>query len=174
MKQGSNRRPRSRGNQNKPRSGGRNSYDSNGPAGKVRGTAQQVLDKYQALGRDAASSGDRIAAESFFQFAEHYYRIVNADNAGNPSERRERQNADQPQPDTSGNVIEVPVVDGNATAETPDAASESGERNSFDPADEPDADVQATPVQEEPEAPKTPRRRRSRAKAETPAEPAEA
>ena len=35
-----------------------------------------MLDKYLALARDAFSSGDRIAAEGYFQFAEHYYRII--------------------------------------------------------------------------------------------------
>ena len=92
MKPGSNRRTRSsrqnQGNSHK-RQGGRNSYDSSGPDGKVRGTAQQVLEKYQALGRDATSAGDRIAAEGYFQFAEHYYRVVNAD-AGAQQQRREQ------------------------------------------------------------------------------------
>ena len=83
MKPGSNKRPRTRpnnsniNNNSSKRQGGRSSYDSNGPDGKVRGTAQQVLEKYQALGRDATSAGDRISAEAYFQFAEHYYRVVN-------------------------------------------------------------------------------------------------
>ena len=47
MKQNSNRRSRSRGQHKKTH--GKNSYDSNGPAGRVRGTAQQVLEKYQVL-----------------------------------------------------------------------------------------------------------------------------
>ncbi len=83
MKPGSNRRPRTRPNNspnnNNKRQGGRSSYDSNGPDGKVRGTAQQVLEKYQALGRDATSAGDRVSAEAYFQFAEHYYRVVSAE-----------------------------------------------------------------------------------------------
>ncbi len=37
----------------------------------------QVYEKYVNLARDAASSGDRIAAESYQQYAEHYYRIIN-------------------------------------------------------------------------------------------------
>ena len=77
MKQNSNRRSRSR-NSNK-KNQGKNSYESNGPAGRVRGTAQQVLEKYQVLGRDAASSGEWIVAESCLQYAEHYYRIVNTE-----------------------------------------------------------------------------------------------
>ncbi len=96
MKQGSsNRRSRSRGNAKRHGGGGRNNFESNHPDVKVRGTAQQVLEKYQALGRDAASSGDRIAAEGFYQHAEHYYRIANSDNGTGQdgSSRRERQNS---------------------------------------------------------------------------------
>lgn len=36
----------------------------------------QVYEKYQQLARDAASSGDRIAAENLLQHAEHYYRLM--------------------------------------------------------------------------------------------------
>ena len=78
MKQGSNnRRSRSRGG-GKRHSGGRNNnFESHGPEVKIRGTAQQVQEKYLALARDANVSGDRISAEAFLQFAEHYYRISN-------------------------------------------------------------------------------------------------
>ena len=99
MKPGSNRRPRTRTNNNNnpnnnnKRQGGRGSYDSNGPDGKVRGTAQQVLEKYQALGRDATSAGDRVAAEAYFQFAEHYYRVVSAD--GGMQLPRQEQHGDE-------------------------------------------------------------------------------
>ncbi|MCH4023366.1 MAG: DUF4167 domain-containing protein [Acetobacter sp.] len=53
-------------------------FDSNGPEGRIRGTAQQLFEKYLQLGRDATSSGDRVTAEAFFQHAEHYFRIINA------------------------------------------------------------------------------------------------
>ena len=69
------RRPRSRGN-GKRHTGRTHSFDSSGPDGKIRGTAQQVFDKYQSLGRDASSAGDRVAAEGFLQHAEHYFRII--------------------------------------------------------------------------------------------------
>jgi hypothetical protein len=83
MRQGSNpRRPRSRGNGKRHPGGGgqsRNStFESSGPDGKVRGTAQQVYDKYLALARDALSAGDRMAAENYSQHADHYYRIIQA------------------------------------------------------------------------------------------------
>lgn len=56
--------------------GGRNpNFDHN--AGRMRGNAQQLLDKYLALGRDATSQGDRVLAENYFQHADHYYRVVN-------------------------------------------------------------------------------------------------
>lgn len=50
-------------------------YDSNGPDVKLRGTAQTVAEKYMQLGRDAQSSGDIVMAESYYQFADHYYRV---------------------------------------------------------------------------------------------------
>ena len=55
-------------------------FDSNGPDLRIRGTAQQLFEKYLQLGRDATSSGDRVMAEAYFQHAEHYFRIINAIN----------------------------------------------------------------------------------------------
>ena len=51
-------------------------FESAGPDGKVRGTPQQIIDKYQALARDAQVAGDRVAAESFLQHSEHYSRML--------------------------------------------------------------------------------------------------
>lgn len=51
-------------------------YESNGPDVKVRGTAQTIAEKYMQLGRDAHSSGDNVMAESYYQFAEHYFRVL--------------------------------------------------------------------------------------------------
>jgi hypothetical protein len=55
-------------------------FDSNGPDVRIRGTAQQLFEKYLQLGRDATSGGDRVMAEGYFQHAEHYFRILNAMN----------------------------------------------------------------------------------------------
>jgi hypothetical protein len=44
---------------------------------RVRGNAFQILEKYVALARDAQAAGDRIAAENYFQHAEHYFRLIN-------------------------------------------------------------------------------------------------
>jgi hypothetical protein len=53
-------------------------FDSNGPNVKIRGNAYQVFERYVALAREAAASGDRIAAENLYQHAEHYFRVMNA------------------------------------------------------------------------------------------------
>ena len=54
------------------------SYESNGPDVKIRGTAAHIAEKYTSLARDALASGDLVAAESYFQHAEHYNRIIMA------------------------------------------------------------------------------------------------
>ncbi len=91
-----NKRSRGRGRGGRPGGGGGGGsggggggnpinrvYDSNGPDVKVRGTAQTVADKYMQLARDAHSSGDIVMAESYYQHAEHYLRIVAAAQAYN-------------------------------------------------------------------------------------------
>ena len=67
---------RSRGRGRRQQNPVNRSYDSNGPDVRVRGTASQVFEKYQALARDATSSGDRVMAENYQQHAEHYFRIL--------------------------------------------------------------------------------------------------
>jgi len=57
-------------------------FDSSGPDVRIRGNAYQVLEKYLALARDATAAGDRIAAENFYQHAEHYFRMINANSDG--------------------------------------------------------------------------------------------
>ena len=91
MRQGQGNRNRNRNNRNNNNNNNRNRssgggnnaggnsgnkvFDSNGPDVKVRGTAQTVAEKYMQLGRDAQSSGDTVAAETYYQHAEHYYRL---------------------------------------------------------------------------------------------------
>jgi hypothetical protein len=72
-----NRRMRGRGNRKGPNPLTR-SYESNGPDVKIRGSAQQIAEKYAALARDAQASGDRVMAENYLQHAEHYNRIIAA------------------------------------------------------------------------------------------------
>src|SRR6056297_2056618 len=72
-------------------------FDSSGPEGKVRGTPQQIIDKYNQLARDAQLAGDRVATENFQQHAEHYLRML-AEAQREQDQRRdeqERQNRDR-------------------------------------------------------------------------------
>ncbi len=73
-------------------------FDSSGPDVRLRGTAQQLFEKYLQLGRDATGAGDRVAAEGYFQHAEHYFRILGAMNAAQAQqqERRFREQGEQP------------------------------------------------------------------------------
>jgi uncharacterized protein (DUF305 family) len=78
------------------------SYESNGPDVKLRGNAQQLHEKYMALAHDAATSGERISAEAYTQFADHYFRLHQAAVGVAESKRQQDQvdtfNADAPKP----------------------------------------------------------------------------
>ena len=102
-----NRRMRGRGNNNRkgPNPLAR-SYESNGPDVKIRGTAQQVADKYTTLARDAQSSGDRVMAENYLQHAEHYNRIIAAAQA-QQQQQQARDSRDDADGDDEQDVAEA-------------------------------------------------------------------
>ena len=90
---GKNNRQRGRGRRNGHNGGQINrntTIDSNGPDVRIRGNAQQLHEKYIALANDASAAGERIQAEAYFQFADHYFR-VNAAIIAAAEERRDRQ-----------------------------------------------------------------------------------
>ena len=68
-------------------------FESSGPEGKVRGTPQQIIDKYNQLARDAQLGNDRVAAENFQQHAEHYLRLLSGAQKEQEA-RREQQERD--------------------------------------------------------------------------------
>ncbi|MFZ2004386.1 MAG: DUF4167 domain-containing protein [Stellaceae bacterium] len=72
-------------------------FDSNGPSVKIRGNAYQVFERYLALAREAQSSGDRIAAENFYQHAEHYFRVMNANGEAFQRQQQQQQQPMQPE-----------------------------------------------------------------------------
>ena len=87
-----------RGRNQRRRQGGGNpnrALDSNGPDVRIRGTANQIHEKYQNLARDAQSSGDRVKAENYLQHAEHYFRVMRAmqPSAPAPSEAQDAEGA---------------------------------------------------------------------------------
>jgi len=192
MKHGqNNRRQRSRGNNNNRRYPNQrgNSFESNGPEVKVRGTAQQVLEKYQSLARDAYSSGDRVLAEGYLQHAEHYYRVMNSeaenkdrennqnrdnnrnrqghnnrdDNQRNAESGDSQESHDQKQSDGDDkkSAEDVKVVEITTSESKPDEVTESAT-----------ADAVANDVASEEPKPKKPGARRSR-KTEPATEPVE-
>jgi Domain of unknown function (DUF4167) len=91
-----NKRMRNRNNNNNNNRRGQNPmtrvYESNGPDIKIRGTASHIAEKYLQLARDARSSGDPVAAENYYQHAEHYFRLIAA------AQEQFRQNQPQQQP----------------------------------------------------------------------------
>ena len=125
-KRGRGRGRRSNGNA-QPNVPNRNtSYESSGPDVKLRGNAQQLNEKYLALAHDAAAAGERITAEAYTQFADHYFRLHQAaidaaeerkaQHAAQTAERQPRAEAqpqpeDAPQPETPAGDAAAEVVD---------------------------------------------------------------
>jgi hypothetical protein len=72
-------------------------YESNGPEIKIRGTASHLAEKYVQLARDAQGSGDPVAAENYYQHAEHYFRIIAA--AQEQFRQNQPQQYQQPRPE---------------------------------------------------------------------------
>ena len=102
------------------------SYESNGPDVKLRGNAQQLNEKYLALAHDAAAAGERITAEAYTQFADHFFRLHQAaidaaeerkaQHAAQAAERQPRaelqpQPEDAPQPEMPAGDAAAEVVD---------------------------------------------------------------
>jgi hypothetical protein len=129
--QNNNKRMRNRNNNNNSNNSNNNNnrrgqnpmtrvFESNGPDIKIRGTASHVAEKYVQLARDARSSGDPVAAENYYQHAEHYFRLIAA------AQEQFRQN--QPQPRTEN---EMPSEDGDDESES---YSNFGQEPGFVPA----------------------------------------
>ncbi|RAP42437.1 hypothetical protein BYZ73_04390 [Rhodovulum viride] len=119
---------RSRSKSNRSRSIGNivnRVFDSSGPEGKVRGTPQQIIDKYNQLARDAHLGNDRVAAENFQQHAEHYARLL-GEAQREQDARREQQDAQQPRPRERDEAQETSQGNDEAEEFAPKAASDSG------------------------------------------------
>ncbi len=97
-----NNRRRGRGNNNS--SGGnrpqgnnnnRNGFDyQNRIDNRARGNASQMLEKYKKLAADAQHNDDRVNAEYYLQFADHYFRVL-ADFKSRQEERQEERRPGQ-------------------------------------------------------------------------------
>lgn len=169
---------RSRGNKNRSRQNNNNGnnqnrvFDSSGPEGKVRGTPQQIIDKYNQLARDALLANDRVAVENFQQHAEHYTRML-ADAMREADAKREQQEAQNRERQQQRDVERVERQEREANrekerkAEQPEAgtASASDADIAVDPASAPQPDVAAKPAADDsglvdtPESKPAPRKR---------------
>src|SRR5919108_1036252 len=114
-------------------------FDSSGPDVRVRGNAHQVFDKYQALAREAAASGDRILAEAYWQYADHYFRMIqsmggfgqrNNQGWGDGGGAEESQSAPQQQGGQTGGQ---PQANGNGHAPGERAGGRGGEQGEAEP-----------------------------------------
>ena len=110
-----NNRRRGRGNSNRPQGGGQqlNRIDS-----RARGNAPQMLEKYRKLAQDAHLNGDRVQAEYYLQFADHYFRVsadtrVRQDEqrGGRPNERPGEGGFDEGDENEFGNENDIPGFD---------------------------------------------------------------
>ncbi len=162
------RRRRSGGNNNNNNSNPNRHFESNGPDVRIRGSAQQILDKYLQYARDAQTAGDRVKAEALFQHAEHYARIVAVFEAQKEEQRKEREARD------AARAEERAARDAEHAEKTGDEASSDAESSAAPETPEP-AEASAapegsaeTPVEIAAEE-KPKRRRRSPRKKETPA-----
>src|SRR5690554_1087655 len=68
--------------------------DSNGPEGRVRGTASHIYERYLIQARDAQMGGDNVLAENLYQHAEHYFRVLNLNGQANPQANQSRPRSD--------------------------------------------------------------------------------
>ncbi|PIB24904.1 hypothetical protein BFP76_07015 [Amylibacter kogurei] len=139
----SNKRSRNKNNNNRRNQGGNiinRVFDSSGPEGKVRGTPQQIIEKYQTLARDAQLSGDRIAHESFLQYAEHYLRMLN-EAQREIEERKEAQQNQQQNNQKQNNPPQNTAA--NGTGDQPDVSGANS--NDLFPAQDQASDLVQTP-----------------------------
>ena len=83
---------RRRGRGNNRNQGGANS--GNRIDSRARGNAPQLLDKYKKLAQDAQHNGDRVQAEYYLQFADHYFRVI-ADNKARQEEAKAKRQDDR-------------------------------------------------------------------------------
>ncbi|MEL6168180.1 MAG: DUF4167 domain-containing protein [Pseudomonadota bacterium] len=131
---------RSRSKSNRNRSMGNivnRVFDSSGPEGKVRGTPQQIIDKYNQLARDAQLAGDRVATENFQQHAEHYTRLLS-------EAQREQEARREANEQRNGN-------NGAAQGQSGQNGAQNGGQNGSD--DQPQARVEADEAANRPAEP---------------------
>lgn len=157
-------RSRSKSNRNRPSGGNviNRVFDSSGPEGKVRGTPQQIIEKYNQLARDAQLANDRVAAENFQQHAEHYTRLL-SEAQREIDARREEQERFNRERQAERDRERAERQERESNTSEPEAAVEDTAPDAFEVADPADSDGDT--LVETPESqPRKPARRKPRRK----------
>ena len=81
-------------------------FDSVSIAGKMSGTALDLIRRYNDLAKEAQSCGDYVEMEIYRQYAEHYRKIVTDINERRQNNRQENQNRTEDAPVESTNAEE--------------------------------------------------------------------
>ncbi len=168
MKRQRGRGRRSNGASNNPN----RHFESTGPDVKIRGSAQQILDKYLQYARDAQSSGDRINAENYFQHAEHYARVLAAMQPKEKPRRDDRGDGDGGEADADGAALDASDGDEDIARDAPAEAGDGADALKVidsGPDETAPAETVAAEPSEEADAPKPRRRRQYKRKSEEPA-----
>ena len=118
--------PARKKSRNRPRRPNNSSrlFESNGPDIKIKGSAIQIVEKYQALSREYQSSGDPISAESCLQHAEHYQRIIEA----NELKSQKNQIDQTAEPNTNNEELKSENISDQEVAEVVTQPDERVER----------------------------------------------
>lgn len=97
---------------------GNHVLESTSARGKIRGTAQQLIERYLQFAEEARLANDRVASEAFLQSAEHHVRL------GNPVRHTDaRPGKHQPHASAA-----------TSTATATEACSSTGDTHLADPA----------------------------------------
>lgn len=169
-------RRRGRGGQRSQQGQGRGAEQGNRIDNRARGNASQLHEKYKTLARDAQTQGDRVMAEYYLQFADHYFRVLSESRARFEENRRQRDDIhddeDEAEEVRAEDVIEGEEQDrGEPEARQPRRNRDRDRerqprRETRDEIAEPVAETKAEPEPREERRARSPRQRRD-SRAET-------
>ncbi len=120
---GKNTRQRGRGGRRNNNFGQINrntTLDSNGPDVRLRGNAQQLHEKYTSLGNESAAAGERITAEAYYQYADHYFRVHSTIMANMEDRRQSQQQSSSPSSNVASDArsSDAPVANGKTNGKS--------------------------------------------------------
>ena len=113
------------------------------PKNRNKGNITQQYNKYLKLAKDTFSSGDRIQAEYYYQFTDHYYRLmvelgINLEDQYNTDETKSSNNENT-------NIDEIKEVSGENNSKLVDDEDKNQDENEYE-----DASIESVPFISEP------------------------